>query len=86
MNKKVVAVIILVVLILGVLILGVGIGSYFLLSGNEKSNQLSKNKIPEEEIKVGNGDTKTDKDGKKSLVVYFSVPETDDPNKKMTTE
>ena len=43
-------------------------------------------KQTEEEIKVGDDNSTPNKDGKKSLVVYFSVPETDDPNKKMTTE
>lgn len=63
----------------------IGVGGYLLFS-NKKADVPTKTKQPEEEVKVGNGDTKTNKDGKKSLVVYFSVPETDDPNKKMTTE
>lgn len=52
----------------------------------DSGNQIFYSIYTEEEIKVGNEDSKPNKDGKKSLVVYFSVPETDDPNKKMTTE
>lgn len=81
MNKKV-----LVGVIAVVLVLVVGIGSYFLLNGSSESNAPTKAKVPTEEIKVGEDHKETNNDGKKSLVVYFSVPETDDPNKKMTTE
>lgn len=81
MNKK----IIIEIIILG-LIAVLGVGSYFLLGKSNKTTAPTETKIPEEEVTVGNEDTKIGKDGKKSLVVYFSVPETDDPNKKMTTE
>lgn len=81
MNKKVIIGIIAVVLITVVGTLG-----YFLLNGKGHTDAPKETKIPEEEVKVGGEDTPTNSEGKKSLVVYFSVPETDDPNKKMTTE
>ena len=81
MNKKVMIGITLVVLIAIV-----GIGGYFLLKRNVQIDAPAETKIPEEEIMVGSDETKNNKEGKKSLVVYFSVPETDDPNKEMTTE
>lgn len=81
MNKKVIIGIVIIVLIAVV-----GVGGYFLLSNKATTDAPTETKQPEEEVKVGDQDTKTNKDGKKSLVVYFSVPETDDPDKKMTTE
>lgn len=81
MNKKVITGIITVIVIAIV-----GVGGYFLLSNKATTYAPTETKQPDEEIKVGNEDSKPNKDGKKSLVVYFSVPETDDPNKKMTTE
>lgn len=80
MNKKIITVIVVIVAIVLA-----GFGGYFLFN-NKKIDTPKEIKQPEEEIKVGNGDAKSNKDGKKSLVVYFSVPETTDPNKKMTTE
>lgn len=79
MNKKLIigiAAVILVVI--------VGIVSYFLINKNNAAPTTTKE--PDEKVIVGNGNTKIDANGKKSLVVYFSVPETDDANKKMTTE
>lgn len=81
MNKKVITGIIAVIVIAIV-----GVGGYFLLSNKATTYAPTETKQPDEELKVGNEDSKPNKDGKKSLVVYFSVPETDDPNKKMTTE
>lgn len=81
MNKKVITGIIAVLVIAIVGILG-----YFLLSNKATTDIPTETKQPDEEVKVRNEDSKPNKDGKKSLVVYFSVPETDDPNKKMTTE
>ena len=81
MNKKIITGIV-AVLVIAI----IGVGGYFLFSSKATSDAPKETKQPEEEIKVGNEDTKPNKDGKKSLVVYFSVPETDDPNKKMTTE
>jgi len=81
MNKKILVGITLVVLIA---IVGYFIHNRYFPNG--LTNAPKETKIPEEEIKVGNEDTKLNKDAKKSLVVYFSVPETIDPNKKMTTE
>ena len=81
MNKKVITGIIAVLVVVIV-----GFGGYFLLSNKATTDAPTETKQPDEELKVGNEDTKPNKDGKKSLVVYFSVPETDDPNKKMTTE
>ena len=79
MNKKVITGIIAVLVVVIV-----GFGGYFLLSNKATTDALTETKQPAEEIKVGNEDSKPNKDGKKSLVVYFSAPETDDPNKKMT--
>ena len=81
MNKKVITGIIAVLVVVIV-----GFGGYFLLSNKATTDAPTETKQPDEELKVGNEDSKPNKDGKKSLVVYFSVPETDDPNKKMTTE
>lgn len=81
MNKKVITGIIAVIVIAIV-----GVGGYFLLSNKATTYAPTETKQPDEELKVGNEDSKPNKDGKKSLVVYFSVPETDDPNKKMITE
>ena len=81
MTKKVMIGIVAVILIAII-----GIGGYFLLKGNIQTDAPTETKQPEEEIEVGNEDTKPNEDGEKSLVVYFSVPETTDPNKKMTTE
>lgn len=65
----------------------INIAAYWvLLKGNIQTDAPTETKQPEEEIEVGNEDTKPNEDGEKSLVVYFSVPETTDPNKKMTTE
>lgn len=69
-----------------VLIIVVGIGGYFLFSNDKTTDISTETKEPEEQVKVGSDDASTNKDGEKSLVVYFSVPETDDPDKKMTTE
>ena len=81
MNKKIIA----GVFVLGFLLIG-GVGLYFRYNPSGKTNAPTTTQIPEEEIKVGEDDTKLNRDEKKSLVVYFSVPETMDPNKKMTTE
>lgn len=81
MNKKVITGIIAVLVVVGIGALG-----YLLLSNKATTDAPTETKEPSEEIKVGNEETNTNKDGKKSLIVYFSVPETDDPNKRMTTE
>ena len=81
MNKKIITGIVAVIVIMGI-----GVGGYFLLSNKATTEAPTETKEPEEQVNVGNDPTPTNKDGKKSLVVYFSVPETDDPNKKMTTE
>ena len=81
MNKKIITGIVAVIVIMGI-----GVGGYFLLSNKATTEAPTETKEPEEQVNVGNDTTPTNKDGKKSLVVYFSVPETDDPNKKMTTE
>lgn len=81
MNKKVI-ICIIVTIVIAVL----GIGGYMFLGNNNKSNVSTETKEPEEQVEVGGEGTKVDVDGKKSLVVYFSVPETDDTNKQMTTE
>lgn len=80
MNKKVMIVVIAVIIAI------VGIGGYFFIKGKVKTDAPTETKEPKEQIKLGNDETGANKDGKKSLVVYFSVPETDDPNKEMTTE
>ncbi len=81
MNKKT-TIGIVIVLLLAV----VGGCWYFLFGSKSVTEAPTETRQPEEEVKVGDENTKPNKDGKKSLVVYFSVPETDDPNKKMTTE
>lgn len=81
MNKKI-TIGIVIVLLLAV----VGGCWYFLFGSKSATEAPTETRQPEEEVKVGDENTKPNKDGKKSLVVYFSVPETDDPNKKMTTE
>lgn len=81
MNKKVIIGIVAIIVIAVV-----GVGGYFLLGSKRATDAPTETKVPSEEVKVGDEGTKPNKDGKKSLVVYFSVPETDDPNKKMTTE
>lgn len=81
MNKN--AIIGIVVVILIVII---GLGGYFLLKRNVKMDALTETKEPEEQVKVGNDEIGTIQNGKKSLLVYFSVPETDNANKQMTTE
>jgi len=77
--------------IIGIIVVGLIaiVGGFFLYKRYNPSGYTSAPKetqIPEEEVKVGSDDTETNKEGKKSLVVYFSVPENSDPNKKMTTE
>lgn len=81
MNKKIITGI-----LIAVLFAVVGVGGYFLFGSKLATDVPTETKQPAEEVKVGNEDTKPNKDGKKSLVVYFSVPETNDPNKEMTTE
>lgn len=80
MNKKQIISITLAIVIV------LGIGGYFLFKNKTETSAPNKTKEPEVEIEVGNGETKTNKNGEKSLVVYFSVPENSDPDKKMTTE
>lgn len=81
MNKK-----IMIGIVAIIVIVVVGVGGQFLISNKATTDAPTETKVPSEEVKVGDEDTKPNKDGKNSLVVYFSVPETDDPNKKMTTE
>lgn len=61
------------------------VGGYRYFYPNGKTDAPKDTKEPTKEVRVGD-DNHESKDGKKSLVVYFSVPETTDPNKKMTTE
>lgn len=75
MNKKIIIGVIIFIVV------ALGTGGYF-LANSDKSNVP---KEPEEQVNVGNENTQVNTDSKKSLVVYFSVPETDDPNN-MTTE
>lgn len=81
MNNKVITGIIVVILIAII-----GIGGYFLLQDNGQTEALKETKEPKEQVKVGDDEAPTNTEGKKSLVVYFSVPETDDANKEMTKE
>ena len=78
MNKKIIIGIIIFIVV------ALGTGGYFLVNIN-KSNAPKETKESEEQVNVGNENSKVNTDSKKSLVVYFSVPETDDPNN-MTTE
>ncbi len=80
MNKKVILDIITVI----VIILA-GVGIYF-VTNKTGSTAPKTTKEPDEKVTVGDGKTKIDANGKKSLVVYFSIPETTDAKKKMTTE
>lgn len=84
MNKKIIIGIVVALLVAIIGNFGIYVYNRYFPSG--KTNAPTKTKEPEEQVKVGNDETKTNKEGKKSLVVYFSVPETDDPNKKMTAE
>lgn len=72
-NQKIVtgAIVLLIIAIIGT-------AGFLLLNGN-KTTAPKETKAPEKEVQVGDGNSK-------SLVVYFSVPETTDPNKTMTTE
>lgn len=79
MDKKIVIALVVILLVV------VGVGGYFVLSKRGSFEAPTETKEPEEQIEVG-GNSTEDKDGKKSLVVYFSVPETDDPDKQMSTE
>ncbi len=81
MNKK-----LIIGIIAAVFVAIISIGGYYLLKSKSTTNSPTETKQPEEEIKVGDDNSGLNKEDKKSLVVYFSVPETDDPNKKMTTE
>ena len=81
MNKK-----IILGIVVTIIIAIAGVGGYFLFSNKATTDAPAETKQPDEEIEVRNEDSKPNKDGKLSLVVYFSVPETDDPNKEMTTE
>ena len=68
-----------VIIGIGILIaLAAGVSAYFIL------NYESKTAEPSEKVTLGEGKVNTD--GKKVLVAYFSVPETDDPNKDMSQE
>ncbi len=58
-------------------ILLIGGGSYYFL--NKPANVSE----PKEQIEIGNNN---DESVQNALIVYFSVPETNDPNKEMTTE
>lgn len=73
MNKKIIITIIAVIVLV---IIGGGI--YFLLN-NDQNNAPAETTESEEQVTTGDGNTN-------ALVVYFSVPETDDPNKEMTEE
>lgn len=78
MNKKIIIGIIIFIVV------ALGAGGYFLVNSN-KSNAPKETKDPDEQVNVGSENTLINTDSKKSLVVYFSVPETDDPNN-MTIE
>lgn len=81
MNQKKIILGVVLVLILFLVV----VGGYRYFYPNGKTDAPKDTKEPTEEVRVGD-DNHESKDGKKSLVVYFSVPETTDPNKKMTTE
>lgn len=72
--------------IAGIILATILVGGYFVFSKKVHTTAPTETRSPEEEVTVGDNDTSPNPDGKKSLVVYFSVPEADDPNKKMTTE
>lgn len=79
MNKKI------TIGIIVVLIAVIGASAYLLLNKKETSEV----KEPEEQIRIeptSKNENDSQDNSSKSLVVYFSVPETDDPNKEMTTE
>ena len=61
-----------------------GGGVYFWLGNNQATPTVTTE--PNEQIKIGDEESGMNENGDKSLVVYFSVPETDDPTKNMTPE
>lgn len=76
MNKNV---IIGIVSVLAVALIGGGI--YFSLNNDKQPQEVVE---PSEDVTVGEDNEQVE--GQKILVTYFSVPETDDPNKEMTQE
>ena len=68
MNKKIIIGIVCVVVIA---IVCIGVYAF----KTQIKNTSSVTKEPEEEVNVGDANTKVDSNGKKSLVVYFSLPE-----------
>lgn len=80
MNKK-----IIFGILFGVVILASGIFTYIQLNnGRKKAPETVKE--PEEQVQVGDGTTENQTGNGKTLIVYFSVPETTDANKKMNQE
>lgn len=75
MNKKIIITIIVVILIIA---LGVG---YYLYNQNKNNESLNETRVEE-----STPNNTPNQDGSNQLVVYFSVPETTDPNKEMTEE
>lgn len=70
MNKKVIFGIIAIIIIICV-----GFGGYFIFGKKSEMNFPKETQQSKEEVNVGGEDTKVNNDGKKSLIVYFSLPE-----------
>lgn len=78
MNKKIITgVVSLIVLV------AICAGGYYLLSRNQNDTPSQTN---QPQVQTANNNQTANPASSNSLVVYFSVPETDDPNKQMTTE
>lgn len=61
-------------------------GASFYFYSNRDTALSKEEKTRNEETITEDNPSTTGSHNKKSLIVYFSVPETDDPNKEMTTE
>lgn len=78
MNRKIITGIVSLIVLVAICA-----GGYYLLNRNPNDTPTQENQ-PQEQTE--NANQTVNPRGENSLVVYFSVPETDDPNKQMTTE
>lgn len=81
MNKKTIIGIICIIIVVAV------IGAIYFLTGNNNSENSGNQTISDANVNLNNNElnaenevSDTTSEGLKTLVVYFSVPETDDPN------
>lgn len=80
MNKK-----IIIGMIIGIIVIAGGVISFMIINQN-KANTSTKTKEPEEQIEVGGENTKIDASGKKSLVTYFSLPDSEEDDSTVTVD